>query len=142
MLTTSRGGREAVLRLAAEDPQWIPAVRAALRLAQRSTGEFAGAWILAELQRQGASRTWYPNFRRLVTFDILEKAGDSTRRGQRTYYRIRDIEGVQSGLAEYESRGTPRRPATKLSFTALGRSGRADLSNAEEEILRSDFPAR
>ena len=131
-------GREAVLRVAAEDPQWLPAVRAAVSVAERRGDEFAGAWILAELQRNDADRTWYPNFRRLVTFGILEKVGDSTRGGQRAYYRIVDIAGVRRGLEEAtRSAAGPGR----LSFTAVGRSGRTDLSTAADTILRSEFPA-
>lgn len=138
MAVVSRG-REAVLRLAAEDPQWLPAVRAAVSVAERLGDEFAGAWILSELQRSDADRTWYPNFRRLVTFGILEKAGDSTRGGQRAYYRIVDVAGVRRGLEE-ASRSAAAAPG-RLSFTAVGRSGRPDLSTAAETILRSEFPA-
>lgn len=134
-------GREAVLRLAAEDPQWLPAVHAALAVAERSGGEFAGAWILSELQREHAARTWYPNFRRLVTFGILAKVGESTRGGQRAYYRIVDMVGVREGLEEVDRRGGA--PLTgRLSFTAIGRSGRSDLSTSADSILRADFPTR
>ena len=132
-------GREAVLRVAAEDPQWLPAVRAAVSVAERRGDEFAGAWILSELQRSDADRTWYPNFRRLVTFGILEKVGDSTRGGQRAYYRIVDIAGVRRGLEE-AGRSAADRPG-RLSFTAVGRSGRTDLSTAADTILRSELPA-
>ncbi|MBV8528018.1 MAG: hypothetical protein JOZ75_06865 [Candidatus Dormibacteraeota bacterium] len=134
-------GHDAVLRLATEDPQWLPAVRAALAVAGWSGDDFAGAWILTELQRMHASRTWYPNFRRLVTFGILEKAGDSTRGGQRAYYRMPDAAGVRRGLEEIERR---RALASKerLSFTAVGRSGRSDLSADADRVLRSDFPDR
>lgn len=133
-------GREAVLRLAAEDPQWLPAVRAAVSVADRLGDEFAGAWILAELVRTNAERTWYPNFRRLVTFGILEKVGESTRGGQRAYYRIVDVAGVRRGLDE-TSRGLGGATPRRLSFTAAGRSGRPDLSTAAEAILRAEFPA-
>lgn len=133
-------GREAVLRLAAEDPQWLPAVRAAVSVAERAGAEFAGAWILSELQRSNAGRTWYPNFRRLVTFGILEKVGESTRGGQRAYYRIVDLAGVRRGLEE-AGRGDVGAAPGRLSFTAVGRSGRPDLSTAAETMLRSEFPA-
>jgi len=139
-MTVATDGREAVLRLAEEDPQWLPAVRAALALSNRVGGEFAGAWILSELQREHAPRTWYPNFRRLVTFGILDKVGDSTRGGQRAYYRIADIAGVRRGLEELDRRG-PTPAARGLSFAAIGHSGRSDLSTIADTILRSDFPA-
>lgn len=140
MAVVSRG-RDAVLRLAAEDPQWLPAVRAAVSVAQRVGDEFAGAWILSELQRSNAGRTWYPNFRRLVTFGILEKVGESTRGGQRAYYRIVDVAGVRRGLDEASRSDVGLAPG-RLSFTAVGRSGRLDLSTAAESVLGSEFPAQ
>jgi hypothetical protein len=132
-------GRDAVLRVAKEDPQWLPAVRAALTLTERSIGEFAGAWLLDEMLRQHAPRTWYPNFRRLVTAGILEKVGESTRGGQRAYYRLVDADGVRRGLDELEREGWLS-SATRLSFTGVGRSGRSDLGAAAEAILGADFP--
>ena len=134
------GGREALRRLAAEDPQWIPAVRAAIALTEAG-GSFAGASILEELRRQRAARTRYPNFRRLVTFGILERVDDSTRQGRRADYRMPDVDGVRLGLAEFESGGMPRAERrTRLSFTAAGRSGRNDLSAAAAGTLAEDFP--
>ena len=134
-------GQDAVLRLAHEDPQWLPAVRAAVAVAERTGGEFAGAWILWELQQQHGPRTWYPNFRRLVGLGLLAKVGESTRGGQRAYYRFLDLEGVRRGLKDLDRRGE-QGPADSLSFTGIGRSGRSDLSASAGDILRSDFPAR
>ncbi|HEV3312150.1 MAG TPA: hypothetical protein VG815_16695 [Chloroflexota bacterium] len=134
-------GQEAVFRLAAEDPQWIPAVRAALFLADSGTGVFAGSWILAELRRRQAPRTWYPNFRRLVTFGILESAGNSTRQGQRAYYRIINIEGVRTALAELDHSDRADLLSSKpLSFTGIGRSGTTDLGERSPDLLGADFP--
>ena len=133
-------GREAVLRAAGEDPQWLHAIRAAVAVADRTGTEFAGAWILWELQQRGGPRTWYPNFRRLVALGILEKVGASTRGGQRAYYRFIDLEGVRQGLDELDRRGPTA--AGRLSFSGIGHSGRSDLSTAAGEILRADFPAR
>ena len=134
-------GRDAVLRVATEDPQWLPAVRAALTLMDRSVDEFAGAWLLDEMLRQHAPRTWYPNFRRLMTLGILEKVGESTRGGQRAYYRLVDADGVRRGLDELERQGVLP-AATRLRFTGVGRSGRSDLSTAADAILGAEFPNR
>jgi hypothetical protein len=136
------GGRESVMHLAIEDPQWLPAVRAAVTVADRTGNLFPGTWILAELQRENAPRTWYPNFRRLVTFSILEKHGESTRGGQRAYYRVRDLEGVRRGLSGVERRrARERRSAHRLSFAGIGRSGRSNLGRDSEDLLRSGFPS-
>lgn len=131
---------DAVVRLAEGEPEWIPAVRAALALADRGAEPFAGAWILQELEREQAQRTWYPNFRRLVTLGVLEKDGRSTRQGQRAYYRVRDPAAVRRALASLDAaRSSVRR---RLGFTAVGRSGRSDLSARANEILDRDFPHR
>lgn len=84
------------MRIAQEDPDWLPAVRAAYRqavTAQRFGGEFAGAWVLKDLG------SWLPNLRLLVRYGILEKT-DLTRGGNRAYYRMPDMEGVRRALEE------------------------------------------
>ena len=88
-------GYQAVMRLAG-DPQrakWLPVVAAAYREAQRVRnlgGEFAGAWVVADTG-------WVPNLRVLAAFGILEKTGN-TRAGRRAYYRMPDMQGVDSAL--------------------------------------------
>lgn len=133
-------GREAVKRLAAEQPEWVPAVRAALTLAESGRDVFPGASIVGELRRQQAARTWYPNFRPLATYGVVEKAGRSTRGGSRAYYRIPDLEGVRQGLRDLEATEGGARTYPDLSFTGIGRSGRSDLSERAEEILCEEFP--
>jgi len=108
-------GYTAVLRLGREQPGWIPVVRASLVLARRSAKdtyntnhEFAGAWVLDELQRQVSKDAWFPNLRILVSFGVLEKSGESTRGGQRAYYRMPDPDGVGRALTDL---GSPEWPA-------------------------------
>src|SRR5580700_1486150 len=97
-------GYRAAMRIAKERPDWVPAIRAAVSLARRASAdplpgdEFAGAWVLDELARRHAERTWYPNLRLLVSYGVLEKSGASTRQNQRAYYRMPDPEGVSSAL--------------------------------------------
>lgn len=131
---------DAVVRLAEGEPEWIPAVRAALALADRGAEPFAGAWILQELERQQAQRAWYPNFRRLVTVGVFEKDGSSTRQGQRAYYRLRDPDAVRRALHSVDAKRSQVR--RRLGFAAVGRSGRSDLSTVADEILSRDFPNR
>jgi hypothetical protein len=135
-------GFEAVMRLARERPDWLPAVRAALAEADRCLGsDFAGAWVLRELQEHHAGPTWYPNFRLLVSFGILEKT-DESRPKQRAYYRMPDKEGVRRALVALDRRTAAQaQPPRRLSFTAVGRSGRNDLSDRAADILAREFPA-
>ncbi len=93
------GGYRAIMRLAQEDPAWLPVVRAAFERAVASKpygGEFAGAWVLRELG------SWVPNLRLLVRYGILEKT-DLTRGGNRAYYRMLDIDGVRQALSELDA---------------------------------------
>jgi len=79
-------GRSAVRRLAYEHPDWIPVLRAACAQAEKSEpygGEFAGRWVLQELEAATGTRVWQPGLRRLVAYGLLEKAGESTRGGRR-----------------------------------------------------------
>ncbi len=65
--------------------------------ANRTKGEFAGAWVLNEVKKSG--RTWFPNLRPLVSYGILQRT-DVTRGGRRAYYVLPDIQGVQTALRE------------------------------------------
>jgi hypothetical protein len=91
-----------VMRLAAEKPEWLPVVGAALQRAranERFGGEFAGSWVLKDLQASG-TLSWLPNLRFLVAYGIAEKSGESTRGGQRAYYRLPDPDGIERALEE------------------------------------------
>jgi hypothetical protein len=96
----------AVMRLAHERPEWIAALRAACvtaRTAEDFSGDFAGAWVLDELERQNGTR-WLPGLRTLATYGLIEKSGPSTRGGRRAYYRMPDRQGVEMALAELARR--------------------------------------
>jgi len=104
----------AVMRLASERPDWIPVVRAACeaaRTAENYDGEFAGAWVLSELEKQTGIREWRPGLRTLATYGLLEKSGPSARGGRRAYYRMPDRQGVERGLQELERRRAGRAPS-------------------------------
>jgi len=91
------------MRLAYERPDWLPVLRAACIQAAKSApygGQFAGRWVLQELERQLGTRAWRPGRRLLVAYGLLEKVGESTRGGRRAYYRMPDPVGVESALDE------------------------------------------
>ena len=72
----------AVMHLASEKPEWLPALRAACesaRKAERYGGDFAGTWVLSELEQLTGERAWLPGLRTLAVYGLLEKSGPSTR---------------------------------------------------------------
>ena len=85
-----------VHELALEKPEWLPVLRACLRVSQR-TSEFAGAWVVQEMGG------WIPSLRPLAARGLLEKVG-SSRGGRRAYYRFRDRSGVEQALDRLELR--------------------------------------
>jgi hypothetical protein len=91
------------MTLAYEHPDWVPVLRAACVVAEQTDpygGQFAGRWVLQELERQTRTRQWQPGLRRLVAYGLLEKVGESTRGGRRAYYRMPDRQGVERALEE------------------------------------------
>jgi hypothetical protein len=93
--------QDAVMKLAYEHPEWIPILRAACAQAEKTEpygGQFAGRWVLQEVQAQTGERAWQPGLRRLVAYGLLEKAGESTRGGRRAYYRMPNRTEVQAAL--------------------------------------------
>lgn len=113
---------QAVRRLAAEHPDWLPVLEAATAVAasfEPHGGEFAGARVVDELRRRGLPR-WVPNLRIFVTYGLLEKSGPSTRGGRRVYYRMPDRPGVEEALAAWRVRAAskPKKPR----FIASGES--------------------
>ena len=103
--------RQAVMRLAYERPDWVAVLRAACSQAEKSEGfggEFAGSWVLKELEAQTGERAWVPGLRLLVTYGLLEKVGESTRGGRRAYYRMPDRIGVEQTLNEIRGAGSSR----------------------------------
>ena len=114
----------AVRRLASDHPEWIAVLEAALAVAARSepfTTEFAGSWVLKELESRAGRRQWIPNLRLLVTYGILEKSGESTRGGRRAYYRFVNRRATETAL-EQISGSLAREPKRSLSFIGAGAS--------------------
>lgn len=90
-------GYKGVMRLAHENPDWIPVVQAALDTAILVKTDFAGAWVLNRAKELG--KDWFPNLRILVTHGILKKE-EVSRGGRRAYYSMPDKEGVVAALNE------------------------------------------
>ena len=91
------------MRLAQEQPDWVPVLQAACNWAQKAEpfgGEFAGSYVLQELKNMTGQPAWVPGLRRLVAYGLLEKSGDSTRGGRRAYYRMPDRTGIEEALEE------------------------------------------
>lgn len=94
-----------VMRLASERPDWIPVLRAAASRARKSEpygGEFAGHWVIRDLQEQSGVKLWLPGLRLLVTYRLIEKSGDSTRGGRRAYYRMPNRVAIESALRKLQ----------------------------------------
>jgi|CXWL01.1.fsa_nt_gi SOS-response transcriptional repressor LexA len=121
----NKQGYEAAVQLLRDNPEWFPVVAAALEEAQTiKSNRFAGAWILERAKRHGVQ--WIPNFRKLVSYGILQKDGESSRGGRRAYYSMPDIEGVEKALKEF---GFPKSaaPYTAHEITDLGISKRKTI---------------
>jgi hypothetical protein len=96
--------RQQVLRLINEYPEERPLLRAACEQARKcEPGDFAGSWVLQEMEQQTGDPAWRPGLRRLSAFGLIEKT-DTTRGGRRAYYRMPDREVVEQALAEIEAR--------------------------------------
>ncbi len=114
---------DAVRRLAIEHPEWLPVLEAAVTVAEHAEahgGEFAGSWVLMELQQRGGPR-WVPNLRILVSHGLLEKHGASTRGGRRAYYRMPDREGIAAAIEAWHMQQA-RSARGRFSFIASGES--------------------
>src|SRR5437667_1032745 len=126
-----REALRAVAALKNERPEWLPVLEATLVVAERANpygGEFAGAWVLDELEQRVGHPTWLPNLRILVSYGFLEKVGESTRGGRRAYYRCADTEAIRRVLAQLTSSGgqtqTPAGPPSRrFRFVGAGNSG-------------------
>jgi len=128
----------AVAALTQERPEWLPVLEAALAVAERSQpygGEFAGAWVLDELEQRTGHPTWLPNLRVLTSYGFLEKAGESTRGGRRAYYRCTGtqvISRVLARLAPVRDKGErpPGSPPGRFHFVGAGNSGQPGSDTA------------
>jgi hypothetical protein len=129
---------DGVRRLALEHPDWLQVVAAAVAVAERTEahgGEFAGAWVVNELNGR-----WVPNLRILVTYGLLEKSGESTRGGRRAYYRMPARREVQATLAELDAARSGQEP--KLTFVGTGASGGGDTGRRAGETAFDPPPWR
>lgn len=137
-----RQALRAVAALTKERPQWLPVLQAALIVAERAQpygGEFAGAWVLDELEERNGRPTWLPNLRVLVSYGFLEKIGESTRGGRRAYYRCIDAQAIARALTRLAPAGgqsPPVPPAGRFRFVGAGDSGEpgSDIARRAGEI--------
>lgn len=91
---------EQVRRLLHEYPAEHALLRAACEQARKcEPGDFAGSWVLREMEQQTGEPAWRPGLRRLAAFGLIEKT-DTARGGRRAYYRMPDRLGVEQALAE------------------------------------------
>lgn len=88
-------------RLLEEKPEWISILRACVKCAEKY-GEFAGSWVLKEVEKELKKKVWVPGLRTLVAYDILKKT-DTSRGGRRAYYIMPDIDGTKKAIQEFEN---------------------------------------
>ena len=142
MLVMSEAAERAVAALGAERPDWIPVLEAAIAVSDRVEkfgGEFAGAWVLDELERRAGRRTWLPNLRVLQSYGLVEKVGESVRGGRGAYYRIpakRLVAEVLSRLKADRSEQPGSRPRQRFAFVGAGDSGEpgSDWARRSDEL--------
>jgi hypothetical protein len=140
----------AVAQLAAERPEWIAVLKAAIAVSDRleSYGdEFAGAWVVDELKRSQGRGVWVPNLRLLVSYGLLEKSGESTRGGRRSYYRFPMKQAVKDALARLGPLDDATRPQLhghRFRFVAAGSSGESgsDVAQRSADIAFEPRPWR
>jgi hypothetical protein len=95
--------QQAVKRLACEHGDWIPILRAACEVARKAealSSDFAGSWVLEELYQHSREHRRIPGLRSLVSYGLLQPSGESTRGGNRRYYRMPDRDRVERALRE------------------------------------------
>ena len=143
MLYVATDVQRGVGNLAAERPDWIPVLEAAIAVSERVDpygGEFAGAWVIDELEHLAGRRTWLPNLRVLLTYGLVEKVGESTRGGRRAYYRMPARKAITEALARLKppvpNRKTEEHPRRFL-FVGAGDSREAGSDWARRS---SDLP--
>ena len=134
----------AVAALTKERPEWISVLGAALVVAERAQpygGEFAGAWVLDELEQQTGQPTWLPNLRVLCSYGFLEKVGEATRGGRRAYYRCVNAQAIGRALSRLapvagHGQSPPKLPPRRFQFIGAGNSGEpgTDVARRAGEI--------
>ncbi len=105
--------KQQVLRLLNEYPEELHLLRAACEQSRKcEPGDFAGSWVLREMEAQTGERAWRPGLRRLSASGVIVKTG-TARGGRRAYYRMPDRAGVEQALAQFQARSSPRSSLTE-----------------------------
>ncbi|GEM_PF-1056581 len=142
---------KSVAALANERPDWIPVLEAALEVSDRVQeygGEFAGAWVIDELERRVGHPKWLPNLRVLVTYGLIEKSGESVRGGRRAYYRFAATKNaIKEALAllSPKTKVPVAGPASsRFRFVGAGDSGEAgsDFARRSADLTYEPPPWR
>lgn len=90
-------------RLLQEHPEERAVLEAACEQARKcEPGDFAGSWVLSEMQQRTGAPAWRPGLRRIASFGLIVKT-DTARGGRRAYYRMPDREGIEATLQELSS---------------------------------------
>lgn len=115
-------GYQATIELILEYPEWKPVIESALEMAKTvHNGGFAGTWILDRAKKRGIP--WVPNFKKLTAYGILIKDGESSRGGNRAYYKMPDVPGVEKALGEFRDTKTgvlyPRHKVTDAGISKI-----------------------
>jgi len=138
---------EATVSLLREFPHWRGVITAALEEARTiTTDRFAGKWVLDSAKKHGVN--WVPNLRKLVTYGILKKEGESTRGGTRAYYSMPEPEEVARALKDVSvssvaepyaphqvtEAGIARRSTVEVPFfSTLASCGSPNIAEAEAD---------
>ena len=135
--------QRAIGALVNDRPEWIPVLEAACAVSDRVEaygGEFAGAWVIDELERRTGRPTWLPNLRVLVSYGLIEKAGESSRGGRRAYYRFSAKQSIKEALTRLGAAGESGKPRSggerRFHFIAAGDSGEpgSDIARRSADI--------
>lgn len=121
-LQNSNGGYLAVVALLRDHPEWLPVLNATLEEAKAIKGtRFSGAWVLNRAKKHGVH--WIPNLRKLVSYGIIFKEGETTRGGRRAYYIMPDMNGVEKALEEFGQSKTesPLYPSHEVTDSGISK---------------------
>lgn len=82
----------ATMALARERTEWLAVLKTCYVVASK-TEPFAGSWVFSRHE------SWVPSLRTLAAYGVLDKV-DTSRRGKRAYYRMRDREEIGRALED------------------------------------------
>lgn len=92
---------QAVRRLALERPEWLPVLRAAVRVARAAAtlGEdFPGSAVVTEAKSAELVTMHIPGLRTLVTYGLITPTERGARNGRTTYYTMPDAAAIKAEL--------------------------------------------